>query len=129
MYRFRNENDLNLTLIFTLFLYHKISSILLLRCISVHCVAGSTSFTPFFIISRLTAIATSPVNRVALFSIHTVSTFFRTSGPIHVVLAFYKVHVCVSVYHKTLSDGTRLATRRAKIVKWTPYNKTNGDVR
>lgn len=111
MYRFRNENDLNLTLIFTLFLYHKISSILLLRCISVYRFACSTSFTPSFIISRLTAIVTSPVNRVALFSIHTVSTFFRTSGPILAVLALYKVHVCVSVYHKTLSDGVRISSK------------------
>lgn len=111
MYKFRNENDLNLTLIFTLFLYHKISSILLQRCISVYCVAGTTSFTPSLIISRLTAIVKSPVNRVALFSTHTVSTFFRTSGPIHVVLALYKVHVCVSVYHKTLSDGVRISSK------------------
>lgn len=111
MYKFRNENDLNLTLIFTLFLYHKISSILLLRCISVYCFACSTSFTSSFIISRLTAIVTSPVNRVALFSIHTVSTFFRTSGPILAVLALYKVHLSVGVYHKTLSDGVRISSK------------------
>lgn len=111
MYKFRNENDLNLTLIFTLFLYHKISSIILLRCISVYYFACSTSFTSSFIISRLTAIVTSPVNRVALFSTHTVSTFFRTSGPILAVLALYKVHLSVGVYHKTLSDGVRISSK------------------
>lgn len=112
--KIRYEWDLNLTLILSdLYIIRERKSIINAIAKMYQCAlcCWLYLFTPSFIIPRLTVIVTSPVNRVALFSIHTVSTFFRTSGPILAVLALYKVHLSVGVYHKTLSDGVRISSK------------------
>lgn len=72
----------------------------------MHCDFVPTSFTPSFTKPSLTPIATSPVDMVTLFSIQTMSTVFRTSSPILVVLTFCKV----SIYHLTLSNVNLIHT-------------------